>query len=286
MSGYASDQMRRNYMVGINTFGLARKIQEDQSRTLQRLARIGFDLVEPLLAPIKEQGEYPKVVLSRETLPQFIQECGDLGLAIQTAHVFADPTLPVQRVIDHLVWTQQQTGISNFVFSGQMETFAQAEEQAAFMSSLSEALKKDGCQILYHNHARELRPIIEDDGKTAMDHFFKTCDSSILLQLDAGWAGVAGNEAEIAARFASRIFSLHFKDFSAGIRGVYTEQTMPQEKFVAVGSGDIHSAQIIAMCKDFPQFGGSLIIDQDHSTRDIFEDIELGYRWLRGISEA
>lgn len=273
-------------MVGINTFGLARNIQKDQFGTLLRLARIGFDLVEPLLAPIKEQGEYPKVVLSRETLPQLIQECGDLGLAIQTAHVFADPTLPVQRVIDHLVWTQQQTGISNFVFSGQMETLAQAEKQASFMSSLSEALKKESCQILYHNHARELRPIAKDDGKTAMDHFFETCDSSVLLQLDAGWAGVVGNETQIAAKFASRIFSLHFKDFSAGIRGVYTEQTMPQEKFVAVGSGDIHSVQIIAMRRDFPQFGGSLIIDQDYSTRDIFEDIEFGYRWLRGIAEA
>lgn len=286
MSGHAANQMRSDHMIGINTFGLARKIQADQSGTLQRLARIGFDLVEPLLAPLKEQGECPKVVLSRETLPQFTQECGDLGLAIQTAHVFSDPSIPVESIIDHLAWTHQRSGISNFVFSSQMETFAQAEGQAAFMSSLSEALKKEGCQILYHNHARELRPIPESDGRTAMDHFFEICDPRILLQLDVGWAGAAGNEAEISSKFASRIFSLHFKDFVSGIRGVYTEQSMPREKFTAIGSGDIHSSQIIAMRKDFPQFGGSLIIDQDHSTRDIFEDIEFGCHWLRSTAEA
>lgn len=273
-------------MIGVNTFGLARKIQEDPSGTLQRLVRIGFDLVEPLLAPLQEQGEYPKVVLSRETLPQFVQECGDLGLVIQTAHVFADPSVPVQMVIDHLAWTHQQSGIANFVFSSQMETFVQAEEQAAFMSSLSEALKREDCRIIYHNHARELRPIPEGGGKTAMDHFFEVCAPDILLQLDAGWAGTAGNEAETAGRFASRIFSLHFKDFAPGVRGVYTEEDMPPEKFTAVGSGDIHSAQVIAMRKDFPRFGGSLIIDQDHSTRDIFEDIEFGCHWLRSTAEA
>ena len=38
-------------MIGINTFGLAKHIQADQRKTIQRLAEIGFSLVEPLLAP-------------------------------------------------------------------------------------------------------------------------------------------------------------------------------------------------------------------------------------------
>lgn len=271
-------------MIGINTFGLARKMQTDQHGTLQRLAQMGFDLVEPLLAPLDEQGLYPKVILTRETLLPFMEECGDIGLAAQTAHIFADVSVPVGKTADYLAWVHQRSGIANFVFSSQMETIGQAEEQAAYMSSLVEILGKEDCHILYHNHARELRPV--PGGETAMDRFFAICSNDILLQLDVGWAGVAGNEEEIADRFASRIFSLHFKDFSFGVRGMYTEQNMPQDKFVAVGSGDIHSAQVISMRKSFPKFGGSLIIDQDHSTGDILEDIESGLHWLRRTAEG
>ena len=62
-------------MIGINTFGLAKHIQADQKKTIQRLAEIGFSLVEPLLAPLDGQGDYPKVVLSRETLLPVLEEC-------------------------------------------------------------------------------------------------------------------------------------------------------------------------------------------------------------------
>lgn len=47
-------------MIGINTFGLAKHIQADQRKTIQRLAEIGFSLVEPLLAPLDRQGIIPK----------------------------------------------------------------------------------------------------------------------------------------------------------------------------------------------------------------------------------
>ncbi len=272
-------------VIGVNTFGLARNIQVDQCGTIARLGRMGFDLVEPLLAPLDRQGDYPKVVLSRETLPDFLNQCGNAGLGVQTAHIFADGSIPKDRTLEYLTWVHEHSGISYFVFSGQMETVAQAEEQAAFLSSLSMTLRKEHCRILYHNHARELCPISED-GETAMDRFFAICDPEILLQLDVGWAGVAGNEEKIAARFAQHIFCLHFKDFVDGVRGAYTDQTMPQDRFAAVGNGDIHSAQIIAMSKDFPNFGGTLIIDQDHSTGDIMEDVESGLHWLRGAVEA
>lgn len=271
-------------MIGINTFGLARKMQSDQHGTLQRLAQMGFDLVEPLLAPLDEQGMYPKVILSRETLLPFMEVCGDIGLAVQTAHIFVDASVPVGKTADYLAWVHQKSGIANFVFSSQMETIGQAEEQAAYMSRLIESLGKENCRILYHNHARELRPVL--GGETALDRFFAICSTDILLQLDVGWAGVAGNEEEIAARFAPRVFSLHFKDFSSGVRGKYTEQDMPQDKFTAVGKGDIHTAQVISMRKSFPKFGGSLIIDQDHSTGDILEDIEFGLHWLRRTAEG
>ena len=112
------------------------------------------------------------------------------------------------------------------------------------------------------------------------------CCPKVLLQLDVGWAGIAKEKKKTAAKFSQRIASLHFKDFVAETRSLYTEETMPTERFAAVGSGEIHSAEVLAMRHTFPQFGGTFIIDQDHSSGDIFEDVAVGLDWLRKAVEA
>ena len=88
-------------MIGINTFGLAKHIQADQKKTIQRLAEIGFSLVEPLLAPLDCQEDYPKVVLSRETLLPFLEDCTSCGITAQTAHVFTDAAVPLERTVEY-----------------------------------------------------------------------------------------------------------------------------------------------------------------------------------------
>lgn len=271
-------------MIGINTFGLAKHIQANQRETIQRLAEIGFSLVEPLLAPLDRQGNYPTVVLSRETLLPFLEDCASWGITSKTAHVFADDTVPLEKTVEYLSWVHLNSSIDHFIISSSMATIQQAEKQAAYMSELAELLSKEECRLLYHNHARELRVL--SNGQTALDRFFAVCSPKVLLQLDVGWAGIAGDEQETAAKFSQRIASLHFKDFVAGTRSVYTEETIPKERFTAVGSGDIHSAEVLAMRENFPQFGGTLIIDQDHSDGDIFEDVAAGLGWLRKVAEA
>ena len=271
-------------MIGINTFGLAKHIQADQRKTIQRLAEIGFSLVEPLLASLDRQGDYPKVVLSRETLLPFLEDCANYGITAQTAHVFADTAVPLERTVEYLAWVHLNSSIDHFILSSSMASVRQAEQQAAYMSDLAELLSKEGCHLLYHNHARELRVL--SNGQTALDRFFAVCSPKVLLQLDVGWAGIAGDEEKTAAKFSQRIASLHFKDFVAETRSLYTEETMPTERFAAVGSGDIHSAEVLAMRDSFPQFGGTLIIDQDHSNGDIFEDVAAGLGWLRKAVEA
>lgn len=271
-------------MIGINTFGLAKYIQADQRKTIQRLAEIGFSLVEPLLVPLDCQGDYPKVVLSRETLLPFLEDCASCGITAQTAHVFADATAPLEKTAAYLSWVHLNSSIDHFILSCSMASVQQAEQQAAYMSELTEMLSKENCRLLYHNHARELRVL--SNGQTALDRFFAVCSPKVLLQLDVGWAGIAGDEEKIAAKFSQRIASLHFKDFVAETRLLYTEETMPNERLAAVGSGDIHSAEVLAMRDTFPQFGGTLIIDQDHSGGDIFEDVAAGLGWLRKAMET
>ena len=78
--------------------GWQSNMQADQRKTIQRLAEIGYSLVEPLLALLERQGDYPKVVLSRETLLSFLEDCANGGITAQTAHVFADTAVPLERM--------------------------------------------------------------------------------------------------------------------------------------------------------------------------------------------
>ena len=86
------------YRIGINTFGLAKHMQADQRKIIQRLAEIGFSLVEPLLAPLDRQGDYPKVVLSRDTLLPLLEGCANCGVTAQPAQGWAGTAVPLERM--------------------------------------------------------------------------------------------------------------------------------------------------------------------------------------------
>ena len=143
----------------------------------------------------------------------------------------------------------------------------------------------DGAEtLLRHILIEEFTPVVVDGNRmTALDYFFALAGQNIWLQLDIGWAGIAGNEQEIAEKYAERIVCLHLKDFLPGTKGKYLNENMPRERFCAIGSGEIQIGQVLGMRHTFPNFKGSIIIDQDHSNTDMLDDIRLGYQNLCAI---
>lgn len=69
---------------------------------------------------------------------------------------------------------KERTGISRFIANGMFDDKEGAEKCAVLMRDWAEAVDKDGCMIIYHNHDMELDEI-EADGKktTALDHFLR-----------------------------------------------------------------------------------------------------------------
>lgn len=163
------------------------------------------------------------------------------------------------------------------MISGVFRDSAGARKWANYLKDIAQAVKPDGCRILYHNHTQEFGEVtIGGVTMTALDYFFTLVGEDILLQLDIGWAGVVTDEVAIAERYRDRIVSIHLKDFIPGTRGVYENITMPEDHFTAIGCGEIQTAQVLALRDQFPHFNGSIIIDQDHSTTDMLEDIRKG----------
>ena len=271
-------------MIGVNVYGLLYEIQTDLTGTFRQIAAAGFDEVELLALPQKEQGEAPLAMAAEETMPRMIDQAKQCSLTVNSVHVLCimeNDIPPVKTVADTIRRLKHQFGIENYVFSGMYDNTAGAEKWAAYLRELAATTKSDGCRIVYHNHSQEFTPVAADGNRpTALDHFFASAGRDVWLQLDIGWAGIAGNECEIAEKYAERIVCLHLKDFVPGTKGKYYHQNMPDERFCAIGSGEIQTAQILELRHAFPNFMGSIIIDQDHSSTNMLDDIRLGQQNL------
>lgn len=269
-------------MIGVNTFGLINKMQDDMPGTMRAIANAGFDEVELLLLLKKKQWKIPIALAAKETIPLLIGEAAKCGLRVKSIHVFGStlcfliPRKKLARYFEELHCTY---GIENFVFSGMFRDAKGAKKWAHFLKQLSDLIETKEIRILYHNHSQEFEMVqINETSMSALDYFFSLAGEKVGLQLDIGWAGVGGDELAIAQKYADRIVSIHLKDFVPGTKGNFKNENMPRERFCAIGNGEIRTAEILAIRNTFTRFNGSIIIDQDHSPTDILEDIRIGYQ--------
>lgn len=262
-------------MLGINTFCLRKAIANDVSEVIRQLHEMGCEMVEPF-------------VISEEALGAIKAEADKWGMTIPSVHLdFGGSSIApdAEEMLPKLQSMHKKYGVDTFVISGLFTDAAGAKQWAVLCRNLAAALKADGCRVLYHNHDYEIREI-HADGEVlpALDIFFRYTGPDVLLQLDIGWAGMAGNEVAVAKRYADRIWSLHLKDFFPGYRGKYECRTIPQEGFCAIGTGDVRHREVLALRDQMPNFCGTLILDQDKSSGDLMDDLRTGIRnvtaWL------
>lgn len=271
--------------LGINLFGLMKIGSKNVQGTLKAIKDAGFDEVELLLVPKKRQGLLPLMLTSMGGLPKLMSMLNEAGLTAHSAHVFGSAT-STKSVVDMIKYAHNEHGIDTFVFSGMFKDAKGADEWAKNLSIIVGRVNDDGCRILYHNHSQEFSTVHvlrhDYEEMTALDYFFELADSSIGLQLDIGWAGICCDEVELAKKYADKICSLHLKDFVAGTRNNFTNNNMPRDRFCAIGCGEIKTAELVAMRDSFPNFNGSITIDQDHSA-DMLSDIKKGAENVRSM---
>jgi len=109
---------------------------------------------------------------------------------------------------------------------------------------------KFGMKILIHNHTQEFELL--DDGKTTQyDVLLAETDPALVaMQLDIGWASVAGqNILEMFRKNPGRFELWHVKD-AIGIKGIdptlTPDQRRPKTTLVPVGQGEIDYKAIFA----------------------------------------
>jgi sugar phosphate isomerase/epimerase len=142
-----------------------------------------------------------------------------------------------------------------------------AKRQAADLNKYGAIVKKFGMKMLIHNHAGEFELL--DDGKhTQYDILLaETNPELVAMQLDVGWAAVAGqNILEMFAKHPGRFELWHVKD-ALGIKNADPKMSPTQRqraaKLVPVGTGDVDYRAIFGGAK---QAGlKHFLIEQDNA---------------------
>lgn len=122
-------------------------------------------------------------------------------------------------------------------------TMDSVKRQADMLNAVGTSAKAYGIKVLIHNHTGEFEPFA--DGSTPYELLFANTDPSVVvMELDIGWARVAGQDSlGLFAKHPQRFPLWHVKDM-AGLATVQALATQGERqraaKIVPVGLGDIN----------------------------------------------
>ena len=128
-------------------------------------------------------------------------------------------------------------------------TLDSVQREIASWNEVAQAAKPYGIKVLVHNHTMEFTVL--PDGRTPHDIMLAELDPSlVVLELDIGWATVAGQRAaELFRKHPGRFPLWHVKDMAglAALQGM-TGMTERQRaaRIVPVGQGEIDYRPIFA----------------------------------------
>ena len=267
-------------IIATNTFGLTKEFEADLTGTIRKLHDIGFTGIEPLILFQDQQGSKTRNLWALDTLKTAWGTMQELGMSIPSVHLgvgFGWMTMPARMVIQGILKVHDAYGIDKFIISAPFGSAPLAFRWAAFAGSVDKAIRPHGCTLIYHNHDDEFHTVNRKTVRTDMDLFLDHAGPDIKLQIDIGWAGLAGDEREIVKRYADRVVLLHLKDFYAPYRTGYTRKNMPPEAFSPIGEGAIRTREVLQMIPDLPNYAAAVIIDQDKVQGDMLESLRIGF---------
>ncbi|MBT2531217.1 sugar phosphate isomerase/epimerase [Arthrobacter sp. ISL-48] len=235
----------------IQLYTVRKALEEDLPGTIQRLAEIGFTMVEP----------YRFVAKAAELK----QALADNNLTAPSGHA---PLL--QENQDDIFAAAQQLGIGTVIDPHvPIERWSSLSDIKKTAEQLNAAAAKGaqyGVRVGYHNHWWEVESVI--DGRTALEHLADNLDPAVVLELDTYWAAVGGQDpSELLARLGDRVKFIHIKD------GPLSPDPSRQ---TAVGDGKMAIWDVL-------DAAGSLeagVIELDDFQGDMFEAVRDSYNYL------
>ena len=229
--------------IGLEMYTVRDLMAKEYEGVFAKVAEIGYKEVEP--ASNAYGGMEPK---------QFRAMLDRYGLSMPSTHVGATDGPGLEKELEGfqimgLKYTEVRGGDAGK--GGTPEDGV--KRTAALLNKHGEIVKKFGMKMLYHNHAPEFQPF-EGSPLRPYDILLKETDPALVaMQLDVGWAAVAGqNVIEMFHKNPGRFELWHVKD-ARGIKNLPPQlnqrERMGAITLVPVGKGEVNYKPIFAQAE-------------------------------------
>lgn len=187
------------YPYALQLYSVRDHLERNAAETLRRIKEIGFDFVEPagtagLLA--KEFGS-----LLRQN-----------DLRAVSAHIpYTSFVQDLDQVIRDAAELELTFVVMPWLGEEEMPDFDAWRGAARALDYAGSRLRQEGIRLCYHNHEHEFHPI---NGTSVFQMLLdETEPENVAIELDAGWATFAGEDAAAwIQRLRDRVPLLHIKD--------------------------------------------------------------------------
>lgn len=237
--------------IGLELYTVRDLLSKDYEGTLAKVAEIGYKEVEPATDYAGMQPKAFRALLDR------------YGLTAPSTHVGATEGPDLEKQLEGFqIMGIRYTEIRGEAGGGRgargaagrgaappTQTGESVKRTAAEINRHGRIAQKFGIKMLIHNHTQEFQPL--ENGKLPYSILLAETDPELVaMQLDIGWASVAGqNILQMFAATPGRFELWHVKD-ARGIR-LMTPRMTEQERqraamLVPVGQGEIDYKTIFA----------------------------------------
>lgn len=183
--------------LSVALYSVREPLRSDLQGTLDRLAGIGYTLVEPFDIVSDPSGLRSALAAS--------------GLRAPTAHASVTRDRDPDEVFEAAVAVGVGTVVDPMIAEARWQTTDGIRGICDQLGAAAERAASYGLRLGYHNHAFELSTIL--DGRTALELFAELADPAVVLEVDAYWAAVGGQDVPaLLERLGDRVRLLHLKD--------------------------------------------------------------------------
>jgi len=221
----------RKLPISLQLYSIRKDCAKNFDEALEAVAKIGFDGVE--FAGYHSYSGKPKELRKR---------LDDLGLGVAATHI-GSGTLRGDNLAKTIDF-HKEIGCKFLVVPGDRgftASDASNKKLAEFFNETAAKLKEHGMACGYHNHTHEFAKVGDTN---YWELFAKRTGKDVILQIDCGWATVAGQDVpDLIKRHPGRIRTTHFKPAVL--------KADKGKKIPILGQDSVNWPAIIAACREY-----------------------------------
>lgn len=259
-AGMGCQVTKRSIPVGLQLYSVRSECQKDFFKTIEAVAKIGYQGVEFAGYYEKPAKEIKKVL-------------DDSGLKCCGTHTQYPDVQP--ELLNKTIELNLELGNQYIIIPWLGEELRNSKDAwiktAEFFNGLSEKLKPHNLNVGYHNHHFEFQAI---DEEMPWDIFAQNTNDDVILQLDTGNAAHGGvDPVPFLEKYAHRAITVHIKEFSK------------TNKNALIGEGDIRWNDVFDICEKSNSTQW-YIIEEEKDVLPPIKSVALSYYNFKKLQKA